>query len=45
MAVVQNIREKVHLPIYDSIHVELVRVPRHFQLGERQFHWISEYNR
>src|SRR5688572_9108597 len=29
----------------DSIHVELVRVPRHFQLSERQFHWVSEYNR
>lgn len=29
----------------DSVHVELVRVPRHFQLSERQFHWLSEYNR
>jgi hypothetical protein len=29
----------------DSIHAELVRVPRHFQLAERQFHWLSEYNR
>ena len=29
----------------DSVHVELVRVPRHFQLSERQFHWVSEYNR
>jgi hypothetical protein len=29
----------------DSIHVELVRVARHFQLAERQFHWLSEYNR
>jgi hypothetical protein len=29
----------------DSVHVELVRVVRHFQLGERQFHWLSEYNR
>lgn len=29
----------------DSLYVELVRVPRHFQLTERQFHWISEYNR
>ncbi len=29
----------------DSLHVELVRVPRHFQLTERQFHWLSEYNR
>ena len=29
----------------DSLHVEMVRVPRHFQLAERQFHWLSEYNR
>lgn len=29
----------------DSVHVEMVRVPRHFQLAERQFHWVSEYNR
>ena len=29
----------------DSVHVELVRIPRHFQLRERQFHWVSEYNR
>lgn len=29
----------------DSIYAELVRVPRHFQLGERQFHWLSAYNR
>lgn len=29
----------------DSVQVELVRVPRHFQLAERQFHWLSEYNR
>ena len=29
----------------DSIHVDLVRTPRHFQLSERQFHWLSEYNR
>jgi hypothetical protein len=29
----------------DSVHVELVRVARHFQLAERQFHWLSEYNR
>ena len=29
----------------DSVHVEMVRVPRHFQLSERQFHWLSEYNR
>jgi hypothetical protein len=29
----------------DSLHVELARAPRHFQLTERQFHWLSEYNR
>ena len=29
----------------DSIHVELVRTARHFQLAERQVHWLSEYNR
>jgi hypothetical protein len=29
----------------DSIHVELARTTRHFQLAERQFHWLSEYNR
>lgn len=29
----------------DSVHVELFRVPRQFQLAERQFHWVSEYNR
>jgi hypothetical protein len=29
----------------DSVHVELVRTSRHFQLAERQFHWLSEYNR
>ena len=29
----------------DSVHMELVRMNRHFQLTERQFHWLSEYNR
>jgi len=29
----------------DSVHMELVRSDRHFQLAERQFHWLSEYNR
>lgn len=29
----------------DSVHIELVRLPRHFQLTERQFHLLSEYNR
>lgn len=29
----------------ESLYVELARSPRHFQLAERQFHWLSEYNR
>ena len=29
----------------DTVRVDLVRIPRHFQLAERQFHWLSEYNR
>lgn len=29
----------------DSVYVELARTDRHFQLTERQFHWLSEYNR
>jgi hypothetical protein len=29
----------------DSVYVELERSKRHFQLAERQFHWLSEYNR
>lgn len=29
----------------DSVHVELAKTNRHFQLAERQFHWLSEYNR
>ncbi len=29
----------------DSVFVELVKSRRHFQLAERQFHWLSEYNR
>jgi hypothetical protein len=29
----------------DSVYAELVRKERHFQLTERQFHWLSEYNR
>jgi hypothetical protein len=29
----------------DTVRVDLARVPRHFQLAERQFHWLSEYNR
>ncbi len=29
----------------DTVSVELARTARHFQLAERQFHWLSEYNR
>ena len=29
----------------DSLYVELKRTNRHFQLAEKQFHWLSEYNR
>jgi hypothetical protein len=29
----------------DSIFVSLKRINRHFPLTERQFHWLSEYNR
>ena len=29
----------------DSLTVELGKRDRHFQLAERQFHWLSEYNR
>ncbi len=29
----------------DSLRIELVRTDRHFQLMEKQFHWISEANR
>lgn len=29
----------------DSVFAELARSDRHFQLAERQFHWLSEYNR
>ncbi len=29
----------------DSVYVELRRSARSFQLAERQFHWLSEYNR
>ena len=29
----------------DSLHIELKRTSRHFQLAEKQFHWLSEYNR
>lgn len=29
----------------DSVYILLKRDGRHFQLAERQFHWLSEYNR
>jgi hypothetical protein len=29
----------------DSLYVLLTRTKRHFQLAERQFHWLSESNR
>ena len=29
----------------DSLYIELKRSRRHFQLAEKQFHWLSEYNR
>ena len=29
----------------DSLYIELKRTNRHFQLAEKQFHWLSEYNR
>lgn len=29
----------------DSLIIELKRSNRHYQLGEKQFHWLSEYNR
>lgn len=29
----------------DSVYALLVKTDRHFQLTERQFHWLSEYNR
>jgi hypothetical protein len=29
----------------DSVYIELKRSNRHFQLAEKQFHWLSDYNR
>lgn len=29
----------------DSLHVELKRNNRHFQLADKQFHWLTEHNR
>lgn len=36
------LRGKIHS---DSVYAELLKTNRHFQLAERQFHWLSEYNR
>ena len=29
----------------DSLFIELKRYNRHFQLADKQFHWLSEANR
>ncbi len=29
----------------DSVHIDVVKSSRKFQLAEKQFHWLSEYNR
>jgi uncharacterized membrane protein YphA (DoxX/SURF4 family) len=29
----------------DSVYIELKKSNRHFQLAEKQFHWLSDYNR
>ncbi len=29
----------------DSVYMELAKTDRHFPLAERQFHWLSEWNR
>lgn len=29
----------------DSLHIDVVKSNRKFQLAEKQFHWLSEYNR
>jgi hypothetical protein len=29
----------------DSVYVVMKKNNRHFQLSEKQFHWLSEYNR
>ena len=45
-----NILDSIHLHLSgllkgDSIAIDLIKVNRHFPLEERQFHWLSEYNR
>jgi hypothetical protein len=42
--------DSAHIILYgkirnDSVYAVLQRSSRHFQLAERQFHWLSEYNR
>ncbi len=44
------VRDSAHATLWttvrgDSLSIGLARSPRHFPLAERQFHWISEYNR
>jgi len=44
------LRDSTHAQLWamlgaDSLYVELARTSRHFPLAERQFHWVSEYNR
>jgi len=29
----------------DTVFAALKKTNRHFQLAEKQFHWLSEYNR
>ena len=42
--------DSIHIRLWgrlrgDSLYLELMNSKRHFQLAERQFHWLSEYNR
>jgi hypothetical protein len=42
--------DSIHIRLWgrlrnDSLYLELEKSKRHFQLTERQFHWLSEYNR
>jgi hypothetical protein len=42
--------DSIHIRLWgrlrnDSLYLELEKSERHFQLTERQFHWLSEYNR
>ena len=45
-----HLKDKEHVQLWtkikaDSLYFELNKSDRKFQLAERQFHWISEYNR